>query len=163
MAAGYVFFITPHRIVPGGVYGISIVLHYLTEGMFRWAPAGLPIGVMGLIMNIPLYSWLTIFITGKVIDATINGANYNKSVFIISEKYEEIQTVIIKNLNRGGTLLKGTGLFDEKDKPVLFTNVSRRELVMLENHIKEIDENAFLTVMDAKEILGNGFKPLKEV
>ena len=276
MAAGYVFFITPHKIVPGGVYGISIVIHYLTEGMFRWAPAGLPIGVMGLIMNIPLtiigikvlgprfgvrtilgffltagfidlqtllwgnralvedevllscifgavligfglglifrsnatsggsdivamilskytklplgqlliyvdsvivllgllafgdwkiplYSWLTIFITGKVIDATLNGANYNKSVFIISEKYKEIQTVILQNLNRGGTLLKGTGFYDEKDKPVLFTNVSRRELVMLENHIKEIDENAFLTVMDAKEILGNGFKPLNEV
>ena len=113
--------------------------------------------------KIPLYSWLTIFITGKVIDATLIGANYNKSVFIVSEKYAEIQKVIINNLNRGGTLLKGQGLYGEKDQPVLFTNVSRRELVMLENHIKEIDENAFLTVMDAKEILGNGFKPLNEV
>ncbi len=41
-------------------------------------------------LKIPLYSWLTIFITGKLIDATLNGANYNKSIFIISEKYEEI-------------------------------------------------------------------------
>jgi uncharacterized membrane-anchored protein YitT (DUF2179 family) len=275
MATGYVFFITPHRIVPGGVYGISIVLHYLTEGIFSFAPEGLPVGVMGLIMNIPLtiigikilgprfgvktilgffltagfidlqtllwgnkplveddvllscifggvligfglglifrskatsggsdivamiiskytkmplgqlliyvdsvivllgliafrdwkiplYSWLVIFITGKVIDATLIGANYNKSVFIISDKYREIQKIIIKNLNRGGTLLHGTGMYGETDKPVLFTNVSRRELVMLENHIREIDENAFLTVMDAKEILGNGFKSLSE-
>ena len=54
MAAGYVFFITPHRIVPGGVYGISIVIHYLTEGIFKFAPDGLPVGLMGLIMNIPL-------------------------------------------------------------------------------------------------------------
>ena len=38
MSAGFVFFITPHRIVPGGVYGISIVIHYLTEGLFSWAP-----------------------------------------------------------------------------------------------------------------------------
>ncbi len=276
MAAGYVFFITPHRIVPGGVYGISIVIHYLTEGIFRFAPGGLPVGVMGLIMNIPLtiigikilgprfgvktilgffltagfidlqtlvwgnrplveddillscifggvmigfglglifrskatsggsdivamiiskytrlplgqlliyvdsvivllglvafgdwkiplYSWLVIFITGKVIDATLIGANYDKSVFIISDKYREIQKIIIENLNRGGTLLHGTGLYEDKDRPVLFTNVNRRELVMLENHIREIDEDAFLTVMDAKEILGNGFKSLKEV
>jgi len=276
MAAGYVLFITPHRIVPGGVYGISIVIHYLTEGMFSFAPEGLPVGVMGLIMNIPLtiigikilgprfgiktilgffltagfidlqtllwgnralveddillscifgavligfglglifrskatsggsdivamiiskytkmplgqlliyvdsvivllgliafrdwkiplYSWLVIFITGKVIDATLIGANYNKSVFIISDRYREIQKVIIENLNRGGTLLKGTGLYGETDKPVLFTNVSRRELVMLENHIKEIDRDAFLTVMDAREILGEGFKSLSEV
>ena len=54
MAAGYVFFIRPHRIVPGGVYGISIVIHYLTEGIFKFAPDGLPVGLMGLIMNIPL-------------------------------------------------------------------------------------------------------------
>ena len=54
MAAGYVFFITPHRIVPGGVYGISIVIHYLTESIFKFAPDGLPVGLMGLIMNIPL-------------------------------------------------------------------------------------------------------------
>lgn len=275
MAAGYVFFITPHKIVPGGVYGISIVIHYLTEGIFSFAPEGLPIGVMGLIMNIPLtiigirilgprfgkktilgffltagfidlqtliwgnhalveddillscifggvligfglglifrsratsggsdivamiiskytklplgqlliyvdsvivllslvafgdwkiplYSWLVIFITGKVIDATLTGANYDKSVFIVSEKYQEIQKIILENLNRGGTLLKGTGLYEGKDKPVIFTTVNRRELVMLENHIREIDETAFLTVMDAKEVLGNGFKSLGE-
>ncbi len=275
MAAGYVFFITPHRIVPGGVYGISIVIHYLSEGLFRFAPEGLPVGVMGLIMNIPLtiigirilgprfgirtilgffltagfidlqtliwgnralvegdvllssifggvligfglglifrssatsggsdivamilskytklplgqlliyvdsvivllgliafgdwkvplYSWLVIFITGKVIDATLTGANYNKSVFIVSDKYREIQKVIIQDLNRGGTLLKGTGLYEETDRPVLFTNVNRRELVMLQNHIRDIDEKAFLTVMDAKEVLGEGFKSLKE-
>ena len=74
--------------------------------------------------KIPLYSWLVIFITGKVIDATLTGANY--------------------------------------DKPVVFTTLNRRELVMLENHIREIDDEAFLTVMYAKEVLGNGFKSLKE-
>ena len=54
LAAGFVFFISPYRIVPGGVYGIAIVIHHLTKGMFEWAPDGLPIGLMGLIMNIPL-------------------------------------------------------------------------------------------------------------
>ena len=54
LAAGFVFFITPYRIVPGGVYGISIVIHYITEGMFAFAPEGFPIGLMGLILNIPL-------------------------------------------------------------------------------------------------------------
>jgi uncharacterized membrane-anchored protein YitT (DUF2179 family) len=113
--------------------------------------------------KIPLYSWLVIFITGKVIDATLIGANYDKSVFIISDKYTEIQKVIIEGLNRGGTILNGTGMYGEKDRPVLFTTVNRRELVLLENHIREIDEEAFLTVVDAKEVLGKGFKSLKEI
>ena len=54
LATGFVFFITPYKIVPGGVYGIAIVIHYLTKGVFAFATDGLPIGVMGLIMNIPL-------------------------------------------------------------------------------------------------------------
>lgn len=54
LAAGFVYFITPYKIVPGGVYGICIVIHYMTKGVFLFAPAGLPIGTMGLIMNIPL-------------------------------------------------------------------------------------------------------------
>ena len=276
LAAGYVFFITPYKIVPGGVYGISIVIHYLTEGALSFFPKGLPVGLMGLILNIPLtiigikilgprfgiktvlgfflssgfidlqtylwgnrplvendpllsaifgavligfglglifrsratsggsdiiamivskytgmslgqlliyidsaivliglvafrdwkiplYSWLVIFITGKVIDAVITGANYDKSVFIVSEKYSAIKDKIINDLNRTGTLLHGTGLYEDKDVPVLFTTVNRRELVMLENHIREIDENAFLTVFDAKEVLGHGFKSLSEI
>ncbi len=276
MASGYVFFITPHRIVPGGVYGIGIVIHYLTEGLFRFAPQGLPVGLLGLIMNIPLtiigirvlgprfgiktilgffltagfidlqamiwgnaplvegdvllsgifggvligfglglifrsrattggsdiiamilskytrmplgqgliyidsaivllgllafgdwkiplYSWLTIFISGKVIDATLTGANYAKSVYIISQKHREIQDVIIHQLNRGGTLLHASGLYEGRDRPVIFTTLNRRELVLLENQIRKIDKDAFVTVVDAKEVLGEGFKSLNDV
>jgi uncharacterized membrane-anchored protein YitT (DUF2179 family) len=275
MASGYVFFITPHRIVPGGVYGIGIVIHYLTEGLFRFAPEGLPVGLLGLIMNIPLtiigirvlgprfgiktilgffltagfidlqaliwgntplveddvllsgifggvligfglglifrsrattggsdiiamilakytrlplgqgliyidsvivllgllafgdwkiplYSWLTIFISGKVIDATLTGANYAKSVYIISQKHREIQDIIIHQLNRGGTLLHASGLYEGRDRPVIFTTLNRRELVLLENHIRNIDPDAFVTVVDAKEVLGEGFKSLND-
>jgi uncharacterized membrane-anchored protein YitT (DUF2179 family) len=54
LAAGFVYFVTPHKIVPGGVYGIAIVVHYLTAGMFSFWPDGIPIGLFGLILNIPL-------------------------------------------------------------------------------------------------------------
>jgi len=53
MAVGYVFFITPHKIVPGGVFGLGIIFHYLTKGMAFW-PEGFPIGVFNLLVNIPL-------------------------------------------------------------------------------------------------------------
>lgn len=54
MTAGYAFFISPNKIVPGGVYGLAIVAHYLTKGVFSFAPNGLPIGLVGLVLNIPL-------------------------------------------------------------------------------------------------------------
>ena len=54
LAAGFVFFINPYNIVPGGVYGIGIVVHHLSKGWFSFWPTGIPIGLFGLVLNIPL-------------------------------------------------------------------------------------------------------------
>lgn len=122
--------------------------------------------LLGLIVfkdwKIPLYSWIVIYITGKVIDATMQGISYDKALFIISDKYEEIRNKIIVDLNRGGTFINGTGMYQGLDKKIIFTNVNRREQAMLEDYIREIDPNAFMTVIDAHEVIGNGFRPLKE-
>lgn len=275
MAAGYVFFISPNMIVPGGVFGISIVIHYLTKGIFDFAPEGLPVGLMGLIMNvpltiagikilgprfgvktvvgfiltsvfidaltmwwgeaplvaddvllsslfggvliglglglifrskatsggsdiiamifakytrmpvgqllivvdsvivllglvvfkdwrIPLYSWIVIFVTGKVIDIVLQGLSVDKTLFVISDKAEEIKEVIMMDLRRGGTFLQGNGMFNNDPKQIIFTVVSRKEVGMLLDYIRDIDPNAFVTVLDANEILGKGFRSLKE-
>jgi len=275
LAAGFVFFISPYKIVPGGVYGISIVIHYLTEGMFSWAPDGLPIGVMGLLMDIPLtllgikilgpkfgiktvvgmfclsgfielqtyfwgnkplvendpllsaifggvligfglglifkskatsggsdivamiiakytrqslgqlliyvdsvivivgliafgdwkiplYSWIVIFITGKVIDATMTGINYNKALFIISDKYEEIRVKIRTDLSRGATAIPVKGMYEGQERNMIFVNLNRREMAILQQFIWEVDKEAFLTVFDAYDVFGEGFKPLNE-
>jgi len=112
--------------------------------------------------KIPLYSWIVIFITGKVIDITLRGISYEKTMFIISDQYEEIRMKIIKDINRGGTVIKGQGLYSENEKNLIYTNVSRREYQMLKDFIRDIDPKAFVTVIDANEVLGNGFKPLRE-
>jgi uncharacterized membrane-anchored protein YitT (DUF2179 family) len=112
--------------------------------------------------KIPLYSWIVIYITGKVIDVVLEGLNRDKSVFIISEKYEEIRDKIINNLDRGGTFIDGKGMYNLADRRMIHTVVSRRELGLLEEYIHAIDPKAFLTVTDATEILGEGFKSLKD-
>ncbi len=274
LASGYVLFITPYKIVPGGIYGVSIVIHHLTKGMFDFAPQGLPVGAMGLILDIPLtiigmkllgprfgmknvfglvmtsvcidtltyfwgyeplvtndtllscifggvlfgvglglifkakgatggtdtiamiiakhtrlplgqlliyvdscvvligliafrdwkiplYSWIVIFITGKVIDGIMQGMSYDKTVIIISDKYEKIRDKLLIDMDRGGTYFLGEGMHAGRPKKVIYTNISRRELSTLIDYIKEIDPNAFVTVIDANEIIGHGFKPIK--
>jgi uncharacterized membrane-anchored protein YitT (DUF2179 family) len=266
LASGFVLFITPYKIIPGGVYGISIVLHYLfgtpvglvalcfdipltiigvrvlgprfgyktvlgftltavftdlltyfwgfeplvkgdalLSSIFGGVLVGLGLGLifrskatsggsdiiamiiakktklpLGMLMiyvdsvivligllvfrdwKIPLYSWIVIFITGKVIDIVMTGMSSDKSIFIISEKHEEIRDKIINNLNRGGTYIEGKGMFNMAERKIIFTVVSRRELAILEEYIHGIDPKAFLTVTDATEILGEGFRSLKE-
>ena len=112
--------------------------------------------------KIPLYSLIVIFIAGKVLDTILEGIDYDKVLFIISDKTEEIRDKIINDLNRGGTILKGEGLYNNYERSIVFTVVNRRETVMLQDFINGIDPNAFVTVMNANEILGNGFKSLKD-
>jgi len=266
VSLGYVYFIAPYKIVPGGIYGISIVLHHLfglpigatalafnipltiigtrvlgprfgtktvvgfiltsvfvdllsyysqykplvdsdplLSSIFGGALVGAGVGLifkskatsggsdviammiarytrlpLGQLMmgvdsvivlvgfvafgdwRIPLYSWITIFVMGKVIDAVLSGVSYEKTIFIVSDQYEVIREKIIKDLNRGGTFLHGEGMFNGNEKKVIFTVVNRRELAILEEFINIVDPKAFLTVMDANEILGQGFKSLKD-
>ena len=110
---------------------------------------------------IPLFSWVIIFITGKVVDIMIEGIGYEKTLFIISDKHQEIRDKIINDLGRGGTFIDGKGMYAGKDKTVIFAVVNRREMVILKSFISKIDPNAFLTVVNANEVLGDGFKKLQ--
>jgi uncharacterized membrane-anchored protein YitT (DUF2179 family) len=266
LASAFVFFITPYKFVPGGVFGISIVVHYLL---------GFPVGLTGLVLNIPLaiigikilgprfgvktvvgftltsffidgiswlwgsaplvehdpllasifggvtcgfglglifrakatsggsdiigmilvkytrlplgqmmilvdscivligliafrdwkvllYSWIVIFITGKVIDVVLNGINFDKTLFIVTDKYDEVRQFILEDLDRGGTSFDAVGMYQGTPKKVIYTVVSPRELGLLKDNIRLIDPNAFISVIEANEVLGKGFKSLHE-
>lgn len=112
--------------------------------------------------KIPLYSWLIIYITGQVIDIILKGFSADNALFIISEKHEEIRQVLMYNLERGGTYLKGEGMYTGEQKNVIFVVVSRRELPILKSMIHRIDERAFVSVISTSETMGEGFLPLKQ-
>ncbi|MEA3505317.1 MAG: YitT family protein [Bacteroidota bacterium] len=122
--------------------------------------------ILGLLVfkdwKVPLYSWIVIFVTGKVIDIVLSGISYDKSVFIISDKYEEIRLKILNDLHRGGTCIPSKGMYQNQDKKIIFTVLNRREVAIMEEFVHKIDPKAFLTVSDASEILGEGFKPLEQ-
>lgn len=264
VAVGYVFFIVPHKIVPGGVFGFSIIVNYLLD---------YPIGVIALCINIPLLLWgvkvlgggfgiktvlsmvlgsffidgltllsgdlmlskdllvsamfgggiigigiavvisagattggtdiiarilsrylkvqvgqmflvidgmivitsvvvfrdidlapyciIAILSISKTVDAVLAGLDNKKAAFIVSDNYKAIGEQILK-MDRGGTYLKGEGLFfREKEKKIIFTALSRRELSELEGFVKRTDPEAFITTMSTNDVFGYGFKPLE--
>ena len=275
VAAGYVLFITPYKIIPGGVYGISIIIHYLTRGVFTSFQDGLPVGATALLFNIPLfiaaykilgstygvktvvtfvltavftdlfsffynagigansqlvpdepllasiyggafigvgvafifkaratsagtdvlariiakvlnlqictliiivdsivvliglitfrswevplYSWITIFVYGRVVDAIMDGSRSGKAIIIISNKSDEIADVILYTVGRGGTFLNGTGMYSKTGKKIIYTVVHHSQIETLKAVVLQIDSGAFITVLPAYEILGKGF------
>ncbi|RHJ86713.1 YitT family protein [Parabacteroides sp. AM08-6] len=262
-ALSYVLFLAPYKIVPGGVYGISIVLHYVTKGLFPLMPDGLPMGATALCFNIPLmilamkkiglasgpktvvtfllisiftdtlsyifsnqplvendtfiacfyggailgigvtcvfraqstsagtdvlarvlannsnlkvsnmiilldsavvllglivfrdwavplYSWFTIFVYGKIVEM-FQTENPNRAVFIVSRKTQEIKDLIVEKMGMRGTFLHGRGMYEGKEKEIIFTIAERKDLPRLKNEVKEIDPNAFISTMHASK------------
>ncbi|MCR5453624.1 MAG: YitT family protein [Bacteroidales bacterium] len=274
VSAAYMLFISPYKFMPGGVYGISIMVHHLTKGTFEMFPDGFPIGTLALLIDIPLtiigtkilgprfgfktvlgfvsmsvftsvleyfwgyeplvqgepllsaifggvlvgigaglvfkahattggsdiiaailakytrgplgmmqiyvdsaivllalaafhdwsiplFSWIIIFIAGKCTDVVLQGLTVEKALIIITDRPEEIREVILNKMDRGGTFFNGRGMYHNQERNILFTVLSRRQAELLKDFIREIDPKAFMAVLDASEVLGEGFKELK--
>lgn len=112
--------------------------------------------------SLALYALITIYITGKVLDAILLGGNNRKAVFVISDRHEEIREFILKKLSRGGTYFHGQGMYKKEDKKVIYTALSRRELAALQDFVKDTDSEAFISVFDTNQIYGRGFLPIEE-
>lgn len=112
--------------------------------------------------KLPLYSLISIFVSARTIDYVLDGASYDKLLFIISDKKEELKNYILVDMERGGTYIKSSGMYTNNDRDMIFLVVSRREIGAVKDQIRRIDRNAFVVVVDAYETYGDGFKPLTE-
>lgn len=105
-----------------------------------------------------LYSTITLFLTSKVIDTIIEGVNFAKAVYIISDKPDEIADMIMKELDRGVTALKGKGMYTGQEREVLLCVVHRGQITQLKQVVNNYDPKAFIILTDVREVLGEGFK-----
>lgn len=112
--------------------------------------------------RLPMYSWIIVFIEGKVIDLVLDGASVHKTLMIVSDKVDPIKEIILRDIKRGATLLPAVGMYQGKQRNMIYTILTRREMMVLRHRIAEVDPEAFINVIDSKEILGKGFKPLTE-
>lgn len=104
-----------------------------------------------------LYAIVAIFVATKVSDSVLEGFNYSKAAYIITDQYEEIAKRIMEELDRGLTGLSAKGMYTNEDKCVLYCVVSMKEIVVLKELVSEVDRNAFVIVSDVREVLGEGF------
>lgn len=104
-----------------------------------------------------LYTGVTVFLTGKVIDAVVYRFDYSKVVLIISPEYEAIAQAIGDKLYRGATFLHGEGSYSHKNTKVVLAAVKRQQLTELKEMVMELDPNAFVIVQEAHQVLGDGF------
>lgn len=109
-------------------------------------------------IEIGLYSTVAIILMGRVIDIIVEGTNFSKLIFIISEKNDKIAKEIGENIKRGTTGLYGKGMYADKNRLVLLCAASRGDIIKIKQIVKMNDKNAFIIISNAREVLGEGFK-----
>lgn len=104
-----------------------------------------------------MYTLVAVFIGARVIDFIQEGAYAARGAMIISDKNKEIANKIISDMDRGVTVLHGSGSYTGMKREVLYCVVGRNEIVKLKNIINNIDPHAFVSVMSVHDVLGEGF------
>ena len=149
-------------IVAKSVYkrfpAVSIGQFILIVDILVIAFAGIVFGQWEII----LYSGIALYISSKVIDAVVEGLDFAKAAFIISDKSEEIGKYVLEQMGRGVTGLSGCSLYTGRDRMVLMCVIKKHEINRLKSAIREIDPHAFVVLSDAREVLGQGFKEAVE-
>jgi uncharacterized membrane-anchored protein YitT (DUF2179 family) len=105
-----------------------------------------------------LYALIALYVTSKTIDLVQVGFGRSKTAMIITSKQEEVREGILNKIDRGVTKLSAYGGFTDNERPVLMCVVDQREFTKLKQLVKTLDPSAFVVVMDASEVLGEGFK-----
>ena len=109
-------------------------------------------------IEVGLYSAITIYLMGLMIDVVFEGIFFSKSLFIISNKNQIISNEIQTKINRGITGIYGKGMYENKNKLILMCAVDRRDIANIKKLILSIDKDAFVVVTNSREVLGYGFK-----
>ncbi|MGZ5467885.1 MAG: YitT family protein [Candidatus Aminicenantales bacterium] len=109
-------------------------------------------------LEAPLYGYLVLFLSTRVIDMVLEGWNYSKLVIITSTRTDEIADFILRGLDRSGTALRSRSLYLNREGELILTVIHRKQLADLRNFIKKTDPEAFVIINDTYDVLGKGFK-----
>ena len=105
-----------------------------------------------------LYSGVTVFLCGKMVDAVVYKFDYSKVALIISPAYEAIAEEVGRKLDRGATFLHAEGSYSGNSTKVVLVAVKKQQLAELTELVSELDPDAFIIVQEAHQVLGDGFK-----
>lgn len=108
-------------------------------------------------INSALYAIITTFVVTKIMDSILEGVKFAKLAYIISDKHDELSDMVLNQMDRGATLIEAEGCYTKKEKRMLMCVVSNKQVVRLKELVSEIDEEAFIIITDAREVMGRGF------
>ena len=136
--------------------GISMTQSYLIVDTAVILGAGFVFG-----WKEALYAMITLYVSGLVSETVLEGGGTVRTAMIVTKEAEAISNRVLEELERGVTILEGSGAYTGEARPVLYCVIPRAEVSTLKAIVHELDPHAFMVIGIAHEALGEGFKPIK--
>ena len=145
----------------GGTDIISKILHkYFSVNM---ATSGLVINAVIVFMSAFIYgidqAVLTIcamFISAQVNSYVIDGWDHRRAILIVSDKKEELPKALMEKLKRGVTIVDAEGAYTGQEHYLMYCVISKHQLGQLKSVVKQVDPNAFFTIITVNGVYGKG-------
>ncbi|HEU0295122.1 MAG TPA: YitT family protein [Anaerolineales bacterium] len=137
--------------------GISLTQSYLIVDTAVILGAGFVFG-----WKQALYAMITLYVSGLVSETVLEGGGTVRTAMIVTKEADVISNRVLEELQRGVTILEGSGAYTGEARPVLYCVISRAEVSTLKAIVQEMDPHAFMVIGIAHEALGEGFKPIKQ-
>ena len=146
----------------GGMDVLSVILSRrfsIQMGTFNIAYNLVIMAALGFFYGVrpALLSMLATFIANTAFNYGMNGFNRNMTVFIISEKWDEIAPHVLNEMHRGVTYLNGEGAYTGQPRKIVYCIVKTTELAKLKSIVRKLDKNALFSIVETKEVVGRGF------
>jgi uncharacterized membrane-anchored protein YitT (DUF2179 family) len=103
-----------------------------------------------------------LFISGIAAEITAEGPSVIRTALIITTKPDQVSQSILTDLERGVTSINATGVYTGAQRFMLYCVITRSEVSVLKSLVLEADPGAFIVIGQAHEVLGEGFRPLKQ-
>ena len=107
-----------------------------------------------------LYCILGLVAKAFVVDGVIDNINQHKVCTVISSRSGQVKTFILEKLHRSATVQKALGAYTNQEEEVLMTVLNRREAARLRAYLRQVDPQAFITIVSSSEIIGKGFRSI---
>ncbi len=157
----------------GATTGGTDIVARLLKIKFPWLPLGrlvlapdavvLALAAMAFgQIESALYGAVALFVCSRVMDTVLYGLDTSKVAYIISDRWREIADRLLREQDRGITILRGEGAYTGAEKHVLMVAFKQREIVEIKRRVHELDESAFLIVCDAHDVLGESFAHFRQ-
>jgi len=147
----------------GGTEVLALVLQQrlgFSVGTMVLAVDAVVLTVAGIVFSPEAAMWavITLFISSKVVDLVQVGFYSARGVTIITTRPDEIARRIMTEVERGVTIVNGTGAFTGEPRTILYTVAQRTELTQIKQIAYAEDPRAFVVVAEVHEVLGEGFR-----